>query len=88
MEFLVPELRRENRDERLALARRGRAAGAAAIHETGDRARLENPRCPELLGLEERVDVFWPVRGEERWYVGSAIGLLWTLSDDRGHDLR
>src|SRR5918999_1094311 len=71
-EGLVPELRRQNRDERLVLCESGRPTGLAAPQQAGHTRGLENPHASDRRGLKQLADVVRTVRAEERRGVGGA----------------
>src|SRR6266566_6754360 len=86
-EVSMPQLCRENRDERLTLAKSHRGAGSAASHQTRHRLRLEQAGPRDAVLVQQRFNVIRRRRGEESGHVRRAIRLLGPLLHDRRNDV-
>src|SRR5205814_10393652 len=79
----VPQLGRQNRDERLILTESLRAPGPAAPNQSSDGLWIEDSRAPQAHGIEQRLHVLRRPPVEERRHVRRPIWLFAPAGDGR-----
>src|SRR5450759_1020825 len=87
-ELMVPQLCREDSDDRLILSEAGYESGAAAPQKPVHRRRGENPHASQRIGAEVIRNPLWRSRPKEARCIGSPVRLLSSTFDARRQNAR